>query len=132
MLLYFLERGARPGPRPFTHGNDGHSTVRLQVVEGRKRELLNLGEPDGFEISPWADRIQSVDATYVGTWTLPAIDAVTAPAAVLTRPRTCGLGGRPNQAGLADALTAWFRPPTAPLRTGFQDGRSHFQATPST
>ena len=29
--------------------------------------LLNLGEPGGFDITPWADRVQSVDAKYVGT-----------------------------------------------------------------
>jgi 3-(3-hydroxy-phenyl)propionate hydroxylase len=29
--------------------------------------LLNLGEPAGFDITPWADRVQSIDAEYVGT-----------------------------------------------------------------
>jgi 3-(3-hydroxy-phenyl)propionate hydroxylase len=29
--------------------------------------LLNLGEPGGFDITPWADRVQSIDAKYVGT-----------------------------------------------------------------
>ena len=48
--------------------------------------LLNLGDPGGFDISPWADRVQSVDAKNVGTWELPAIGAVTAPTAVLIRP----------------------------------------------
>src|ERR671939_1608934 len=38
--------------------------------------LLNLGEPGGFDITPWADRVQSIDAKYVGTWELPAIGAV--------------------------------------------------------
>ena len=48
--------------------------------------LLNLGEPGGFEIAPWANRVQLVDAKYVGPWELPAIGAVTAPTAVLIRP----------------------------------------------
>ena len=48
--------------------------------------LLNLGEPGGVDITLWADRVQSVYATYVGAWELPAIGAVTAPAAVLIRP----------------------------------------------
>ena len=48
--------------------------------------LLNLGEPGGFDITPWADRVQSIDAKYVGTWELPALGAVTAPTAVLIRP----------------------------------------------
>src|SRR3984893_3802416 len=34
--------------------------------------LLNLGEPGGFGIMPWADRVKLVDAKYVGTWELPA------------------------------------------------------------
>src|SRR6476620_6002945 len=28
--------------------------------------LLNLREPGGFDIRPWADRVQLVDAEYVG------------------------------------------------------------------
>ena len=28
--------------------------------------LLNLGEPGGFDITPWADRVQLIDAKYVG------------------------------------------------------------------
>jgi 3-(3-hydroxy-phenyl)propionate hydroxylase len=30
--------------------------------------LLNLGEPGGFDITPWADRVQLIDTTYPGTW----------------------------------------------------------------
>jgi 3-(3-hydroxy-phenyl)propionate hydroxylase len=30
--------------------------------------LLNLGEPGGFDITPWADRVQLIDAKYVGLW----------------------------------------------------------------
>ena len=48
--------------------------------------LLNLGEPGGFDITPWADRVQLVDAEYVGPWELPALGTVTAPTAVLIRP----------------------------------------------
>ena len=48
--------------------------------------LLNLGEPGGFDITPWADRVQLIDAKYAGTWELPALGAVTAPTAVLIRP----------------------------------------------
>ena len=35
--------------------------------------LLNLGEPGGFDITPWADRVQVIDATYAGTWELPVL-----------------------------------------------------------
>src|SRR5438034_2137635 len=40
--------------------------------------LLNLGEPGCFDITPWADRVRSIDASYAGPWELPAIGAVTA------------------------------------------------------
>jgi 2-polyprenyl-6-methoxyphenol hydroxylase-like FAD-dependent oxidoreductase len=76
--------------------------------------LLNLGEPGGFDITPWADRVQSIDAKYVGTWELPALGAVTAPTAVLIRPDGyVAWVGDLTQLGLADALTTWFGPPTA-------------------
>ena len=37
------------------------------------RVLLNLGEPGGFDISPWADRVRLIDADYDGAWELPVI-----------------------------------------------------------
>jgi 2-polyprenyl-6-methoxyphenol hydroxylase-like FAD-dependent oxidoreductase len=76
--------------------------------------LLNLGEPGGFDITPWADRVQLIDAKYVGTWELPALGAVIAPTAVLIRPDGyVAWVGDHTQLGLADALTTWFGPPTA-------------------
>ncbi len=76
--------------------------------------LLELGELGGFDITPWADRVQRIDAKYVGTWELPAIGAVTAPTAVLIRPDGyVAWVGDLTQLGLADALTTWFGPPTA-------------------
>ncbi len=76
--------------------------------------LLNLGEPGGFDITPWADRVQVIDAKYFGTWELPALGAVNAPTAVLIRPDgyVAWVGDR-TQLGLADALTTWFGLPTA-------------------
>jgi 3-(3-hydroxy-phenyl)propionate hydroxylase len=76
--------------------------------------LLNLGEPGGFDITPWADRVPLIDAQYDGTWELPAIGAVTAPTAVLIRPDGyVAWVGDLIQLGLADALTTWFGPPNA-------------------
>ena len=76
--------------------------------------LLNLGEPGGFAITPWADRVQLVDAKYVGAWELPALGPVPAPTAVLIRPDGyVAWVGDLTQSGLADALTAWFGPPAA-------------------
>jgi 2-polyprenyl-6-methoxyphenol hydroxylase-like FAD-dependent oxidoreductase len=76
--------------------------------------LLNFGEPGGLDIAPWADRVQSVDAEYVGPWELPALGAVTAPTAVLIRPDGyVAWVGDLTQLGLADALTTWIGRPTA-------------------
>jgi hypothetical protein len=76
--------------------------------------LLNLGEPGGLDVTPWADRVQSIDAKYVGTWELPVLGAVTAPTAVLIRPDGyVAWVGDLTRLGLADALTTWFGPPTA-------------------
>ena len=76
--------------------------------------LLNLGEPGGFDIAPWADRVQLIDATYEGTWELPALGEVTAPTAVLIRPDGyVAWVGEGTQLGLDDALTTWFGPPAA-------------------
>jgi 2-polyprenyl-6-methoxyphenol hydroxylase-like FAD-dependent oxidoreductase len=76
--------------------------------------LLNLGEPGGFDITPWAGRVQSIDAKYAGVWEIPVLGEVTAPAAVLIRPDgyVAWVGDR-TQRGLADALTTWFGPPAA-------------------
>jgi 3-(3-hydroxy-phenyl)propionate hydroxylase len=86
----------------------------FSLLHDARPVLLNLGEPGGFDITPWADRVQSIDAKYAGTWELPAIGAVTAPAAVLVRPDGyVAWVGDLNQIGLADALTTWFGPPAA-------------------
>jgi hypothetical protein len=76
--------------------------------------LLNFGGPGGFDITPWADRVQWIDAKYVGTCELPVIGTVTVPSAVLIRPDGyVAWVGDQSQRGLADSLTTWFGPPTA-------------------
>jgi 2-polyprenyl-6-methoxyphenol hydroxylase-like FAD-dependent oxidoreductase len=76
--------------------------------------LLNLGEPGGFDITPWADRVQMLDAEYVGPWELPVLGAVTAPTAVLIRPDGhVAWVGDGTDLGLPDALTTWFGPAAA-------------------
>ncbi len=75
---------------------------------------LNLGERGGFGITPWADRVQLIDAEYAGTWELPVLGAVTAPAAVLIRPDGhVAWAGDPADPGLRDALITWFGPRSA-------------------
>ncbi len=71
--------------------------------------LLNLGEPWGFDLSPWADRVLAIDADYDGDWKLPALGQVAAPAAVLIRPDGyVAWVGDGTETGLRDALTTWF------------------------
>jgi 2-polyprenyl-6-methoxyphenol hydroxylase-like FAD-dependent oxidoreductase len=73
--------------------------------------LLNLSAPASFDIAPWANRVKLINAKYVGEWDLPALGAVTAPAAVLIRPDGyVAWVGDQAQLGLADALTMWFGP----------------------
>ena len=75
--------------------------------------LLNLDQPGGLEITPWADRVQLIDATYQGEWELPVLGVVSAPTTVLIRPDGyVAWVGDSTQSGLAEALTAWFGPPT--------------------
>jgi 3-(3-hydroxy-phenyl)propionate hydroxylase len=77
--------------------------------------LLNLGALGDFDITPWADRVQVIDAKTEGTWELPVLGAVTAPTAVLIRPDgyVAWVGEEdPTRPGLHDALTTWFGPPT--------------------
>ena len=90
--------------------------LRLFTLLHRARPvLLNLGEPGSIDIAPWADRVQSIDATYAGAWELPALGAVTAPAAVLIRPDGyVAWVGDATQVGLAEALTTWFGAPGDP------------------
>jgi 2-polyprenyl-6-methoxyphenol hydroxylase-like FAD-dependent oxidoreductase len=76
--------------------------------------LLNLGEPGGFDITSWADRVRLIDANYAGPWELPALGTVPAPTAVLIRPDGyVAWVGEVTQVGLADALTTWFGSPAA-------------------
>jgi len=86
----------------------------FRLLHDARPVLLNLGEPGGFDISPWASRVRLIDADYAGTWELPALGVVTAPTAVLIRPDgyVAWVGDR-TQFGLADALITWFGPAAA-------------------
>jgi 3-(3-hydroxy-phenyl)propionate hydroxylase len=48
--------------------------------------LLDFGQAGGFDIAPWAERVQLVDVSYAGIWKLPVVGEVAAPSAVLVRP----------------------------------------------
>ncbi|HEY6560723.1 MAG TPA: hypothetical protein VI072_25770 [Polyangiaceae bacterium] len=83
------------------------------LLHAARPVLLNLGEAGAFDITPWTDRVERVDAEYAGAWELPVLGAVAAPTAVLIRPDgyVAWVGGGTDQ-GLRDALTTWFGAPT--------------------
>jgi 2-polyprenyl-6-methoxyphenol hydroxylase-like FAD-dependent oxidoreductase len=84
------------------------------LLHNARPVLLNLSEPGGFDSTPWADRVQVLDAAYAGRWELPVLGAVPAPTAVLIRPDGyVAWVGDQTQLGLPDALTTWFGPPPA-------------------
>ncbi|MFF1254891.1 FAD-dependent monooxygenase [Pseudarthrobacter sp. NPDC058329] len=81
--------------------------------------LLNFGEPGTFGNTPQPDRVLLVDAHYGGSWELPVLGEVTAPAAVLIRPDGhVAWVGDGTDAGLGEALTTWFGFPDGAKRQG--------------
>ncbi len=90
---------------------DGPLRVFTLLHEARP-VLLNLGEPGGFDITPWAQRVRLIEARCAGPWELPVLGAVSAPTAVAIRPDGhVAWVGEHTQQGLNDALTTWFGPP---------------------
>ena len=87
---------------------DGPTRV-FTLLHDARPVLLNLGEPGGFDISPWADRVRWVDARHDGTWELPVLGEVAAAAAVLIRPdgHVAWAGDLPDPE-LPRALATWF------------------------
>jgi 2-polyprenyl-6-methoxyphenol hydroxylase-like FAD-dependent oxidoreductase len=91
---------------------DGPRRV-FTLLHDARPVLLNLGEPGGCDITPWADRVQLIDAKYVGTWELPVLGDVPPPTAVLIRPdgHVAWVGDHRTHPGLPHSLTTWFGPP---------------------
>jgi 2-polyprenyl-6-methoxyphenol hydroxylase-like FAD-dependent oxidoreductase len=91
----------------------------FELLHDARPVLLNLGDPGSVDITPWADRVQLVDASYRGEWELPVLGAVTAPTAVSIRPDgyVAWVGEETDPAladpALAQALSTWFGAPTA-------------------
>jgi len=46
---------------------DGPTRV-FTLLHDARPVPLNLGEPGGLDIGPWADRVQLIDAKYAGAW----------------------------------------------------------------
>jgi hypothetical protein len=81
------------------------------LLHGARPVLLNLGEPGGFDISPWASRVRLIDARHEGAWELPVVGEVAAPLAVLIRPDGyVAWTGEFSDPGLPEALATWFGP----------------------
>jgi 2-polyprenyl-6-methoxyphenol hydroxylase-like FAD-dependent oxidoreductase len=92
---------------------DGQRRV-FELLHDARPLLLNFGQPGEFDITPWAGRVQRIDASYAGEWELPVLGPVDAPTAVLIRPDGyVAWVGDGSDLGLVDALTTWFGPPTA-------------------
>jgi 3-(3-hydroxy-phenyl)propionate hydroxylase len=87
-------------------------TVRVfTFLHDARAVLLNLAEPSGFDITPWAHRVVAIDAEYAGTPELPVLGQISAPAAVLIRPDGHGAWvGDGTDTGLRHALTTWSAP----------------------
>ena len=81
----------------------------LTLLHAARPVLVNVGEPGRLDITPWAARVQLVDAAYDGMWELPVLGEVAAPSAVLIRPDGhVAWVGDGTDLGLSDALAAWF------------------------
>lgn len=90
------------------HTADGPTRV-FTLLHDARPVLLNLGEPGGFDIAPWANRVRLVDAKHAGVWELPVLGAIAAPAAVLIRPDGhVAWAGDLTDPELPHALATWF------------------------
>jgi 3-(3-hydroxy-phenyl)propionate hydroxylase len=87
---------------------DGPTRV-FALLHGARAVLLNVGQPGGFDVAPWADRVRFVEATHDGVWELPVLGEIAAPSAVLIRPDGhVAWVGDLTDAALPRALAAWF------------------------
>ncbi len=90
------------------HTADGPTRV-FTLLHDARPVLLNLGEPGGFDISPWANRVRLVDARHDGVWELPVLGEIAAPPAVLIRPDGhVAWAGDLTDPELPRALATWF------------------------
>jgi hypothetical protein len=90
------------------HTADGPTRV-FTLLHDARPVLLNLGDPGGFDISPWVDRVRLVDAKHSGVWELPVLGEIAAPTAVLIRPDGhVAWAGDLTDPELPQALATWF------------------------
>jgi 3-(3-hydroxy-phenyl)propionate hydroxylase len=92
---------------------DGPTRV-FTLLHDARPVLLNVGDPGGFDISPWADRVRLVDASHDGVWELPVLGEVDAPPAVVIRPDGhVAWAGALADPELPQVLATWFGAATA-------------------
>jgi 3-(3-hydroxy-phenyl)propionate hydroxylase len=90
------------------HTADGPTRV-FALLHDARPVLLNLGEPGGFDMAPWADRVRLVDASHDGVWELPVLGVIAAPPAVLIRPDGhVAWAGDLTDPELPRVLETWF------------------------
>ena len=116
-IHYDLGAGNGPNSHPLlgrrmpdldVHTAEGPTRV-FTLLHDARPVLLNLGEPGGFDISPWANRVRLIDATHTGAWELPVLGEVVAPPAVLIRPDGhVAWAGDLTDPELHRALATWF------------------------
>jgi hypothetical protein len=93
---------------------DGPTRV-FALLHDARPVLLNLGEPGGFDATPWAGRVRLVDAKHDGAWELPVLGEIEAPAAVAIRPDGyVAWAGDLTDPELPRALEAWFGATASP------------------
>ena len=87
---------------------DGPTRV-FTLLHDARGVLLNLDQPGGVDISPWAGRVRLVEARHDGPWELPVLGEITAPRAVLIRPDGyVAWVGDLTDSNLPPALETWF------------------------
>jgi 2-polyprenyl-6-methoxyphenol hydroxylase-like FAD-dependent oxidoreductase len=89
---------------------DGPQRV-FTLLHAARPVLLDLAQSVALDVSAWSDRVRPIKARYAGTWELPVLGVVAAPAAILIRPdgHVAWVGDGTDR-GLRDALSAWFGP----------------------
>src|SRR3954454_17943493 len=86
----------------------------FELLHDARPLLLEFDQPGEVDVTPWAGRVQTVDASPRGEWELPVLGVVSAPTAVLIRPDGyVAWVGDGTHHGLPDALATWFGPPAA-------------------
>jgi len=90
------------------HTAEGLTRV-FTLLHDARPVLLNLGEPGGFDISPWANRVRLADAKHDGVWELPVLGEIAEPPAVVIRPDGhVAWAGDLTDPELPQALATWF------------------------